>query len=358
MRPSIHLLLSFVLGCSAIEDGDSPARLRLGSAPPGPSVVAVPDPPWLAFDTLDRPVVFDPTTGAVVASGPALAAVERDITYDPWTGDVAVFTSPEGEGGVVQHLSWPSLSPTGEPFAIDGRVELWFGPEGLWLFEQSYGERWRRIRRDEQWEPSWPLRPPSSLWSRDSPAFGALVDDGGQATLLGIDPTASAVPSTATPLPGIVPSVGAARATPLPDGVAIAWTVAGGIQICVLDDEGAVVHDRALGLPGVVRQAATLTTPRGPWIALALEAQPTQVVALDPYGEALSQPFELDGSLDPDEHVDRRLSAEGSRLLVATSQGVSALILEVGSATLSRDEAFVGDQLRGPLATRRTHVLP
>ena len=58
----------------------------------------------------------------------------------------------------------------------------------------------------------------------------------------------------------------------------------------VVDGDGAIVHERVLDLPGTVRDAATMTTATGPWIALTLVApnglDPSTVVALDPYGDA------------------------------------------------------------------------
>lgn len=353
MRCTIYLFLAFfLLGCTSTErDEASSAHPRLGAAPPSAPV-------WLAFDTLDRPVRFDPVTGAILATGPPLAGVDRDLALDPWTGGVAVFTSPEGDGGAVHRLS-PELLADGGDFPIDGRVELSFGPEGLWLFEESYGERWRRIRRDGQPEPSWGLPPPSSVWRAGSTSFGALVDDAGQVTWLGVDPFASTMPATAIAFPGVAPTAGKARATPLPEGIALAWTVAGGIVICVVDVSGAVIHERVLARPGIVRQAATLITDHGPWVALALldEADPTAastVVALDPYADTVTADHVLNGPVSSDRRVDRRMSADGDRLIVATAAGLEALVLTTSPPALSLDPGFSGGLLRGPIEREST----
>lgn len=349
MRFIICLLLASTLGCSpAQEDEAIPSTPRLGPPPSAPV--------WLAFDTLERPVRFDPLTGVVLATGPVLEGVDRDLAFDPWTGRVAVFASPEGDGGTV-HLLSPELVPDEGGFPIDGRVEMRFEAEGLWLFEESYGQRWRRIRRDGEWEPSWGLPAPSSLWSVGDSGFGAIVDDAGTTMWLGVDPLASTIPATATPFAGIVPTSGAVRAAPLPDGVALAWTVKGGILVCVVDGAGALVHERVLPRSETVRQAAVLATSRGPWLALALVDEsdpslPATVVAVDPYTEAITPEILLPGNLLPDLRVDRRMIAETDRLIVATSAGLQALILTLDPPQLSSDPAFSGALLRGPLERR------
>ena len=130
--------------------------------------------------------------------------------------------------------------------------------------------------------------------------------------------------------------------------------MAGGILVCVVEEGGAVIHERVLSRPETVRQAATLTTPNGPWVVLALRDEsdpsaPARVIALDPYGSALTPDAVLGGTMNPDHRVDRRMIAEGDRLVVATSAGLEALVLGLDPPGFSVDPGFSGTLLRGPI---------
>ena len=143
----------------------------------------------------------------------------------------------------------------------------------------------------------------------------------------------------------------------MPDGVAVAWTTTEGIAVCVVDGQGAVIHERMLHRPGEVRQAATLITPDGPWLALALRdvdhpSTPSSVVALDPYGDSITADHVLIGQLSEDRRVDRRMVGDGARLVLATTAGLQALVLSPDPPTLGADPSFDGAALRGPIERR------
>jgi hypothetical protein len=366
LRPVLCILALLATGCGAppplgeagAHDDDPPGASRSapyhGASPPhwgdpGSTI-------W-GFDFTGAPVRFDAWSGATIASGDAKAAVDRDIAVDPFGGEVAVFHSEEGDDGLLQrHALGPAEASAAWP--VTGRIELWFGPAGLWLFESGMGKRWRRWRHDGEPESSIWMGMPTSLWRRDGLSVGALVEHDEQVHWVEVASGAGPSPSFDLTLPAIVPQSGVARAAPLSpphsDHLVVAWPSASGLAFCIVAHDGELVAEWLTSEPGRVRQMTAL--PGGDR-ALMLIDGPARLVSVE-LGDTLSpssltlSSLPLAGTLDDDDRVGRRLVRVGSRALVALDQGLVAIDIDPVSLTMTVDPDFDGSSLRAPLATR------
>jgi len=325
---------------------------------------------FIVFDRAGRAQWLDPRSGAISAlereGEPRDGDVQipRDVIYDPWHRRVLVFLSDEDDqsGEIVsfpfdrspaelqhrEHIVW-----------VDGRVRMLAVPEGLVLFEQSYGERWRLLRADAE-----PTR--SSATPRPVSAFAVI--SGGPSVVHGLvagedGPQWLSAPLAhggfgerhTHPLRGL--PVGASldevRMAPLADQSGVALLHSDGKAATLYNHDGAALRERITlpSLPGRLEQLEAM--PQGGFALLL--AEPAGVMVIERNGTALRHAhLRLPGLTEPaDGSLMRSLaSVAPGRLLAATRAGVFAIDVhhDGGELWLELDAEFEGSDLRGPIA--------
>ncbi len=303
-------------------------------------------------------VVFDVQTGAVTSSAEGGGGTPRDVAVDVWGsrvwvleeneeasgGEIRVCPLQEGAVGACAHAAW-----------VDGGAAMFATHEGLWVFEHAtYGSRWKVLREGTIAKGVHAPRP-ASIW-REGARMEALsygvADD--ELTRLSGTLTEDGLVVTMGPnlgAPTILPPT--ARFMPTSGETGLLWDVAGrDLAVRRVLAEGAEAAE-ALGVgPGIERieaverlgGAALVLSTNTLWIA---EMGAGDVVT-SVTGVALGGEVRRAGTF-----FSRDLATAGDRALVATDQGVRAIVVEKDGGSVFLDERFEGSQLRGPLEVVR-----
>jgi hypothetical protein len=325
---------------------------------------------FIVFDRAGRAQWLDPQSGAISAlereGKPSDSDVQipRDAIYDPWHRRVLVFLSDEDDqsGEIVTFpfaRSPAELEPREHFVWVDGRVRMLAVPEGLVLFEQSYGERWRLLRADAEPTSSRATPRPVSAFaligSGSSVVHGLVAGEEGPQWLSAPLTQGGFGERRARPLPGLPVDarVDEVRMAPLADrsGVAILHSDVEAAALWIHDGSALPMRIALPPLPGRLEQLEA--TPQGR-LALLL-AEPAGVMVIERNGTAVRHAhLRLPGLTEPsDGSLTRSLaSAAPGRLLAATRAGVFAIIIHADGAELrlELDAEFEGTELRGPIA--------
>jgi hypothetical protein len=345
-----------------------------------------PAPLAFGFDEQQRPVAFEVRTGMVAsrAAPPDAGVSFRDLVFDSRHRRLWLFESDAEElSGSVTAIAFGAPKPflgARQPRAwLDGLAFLWPLHDGVVVFENGYGTRWRFLPDDGQWLPSQPAPLPAAIWGSSDEAgtwldgiaypatpLGALrrvsaaSSDGslGPVEISASDVHASTMPSSALAVPAFA-SGDALLVDVLANGAGVGLRRRDGDQwqapqVLPLPFDVSSLRE----VRGMSRAAPAADRER---LAVFVE-QPPHVGVIDwPLGDgpdsvATSAWYPVDAPTGrPDWAVSRELLVVGhDRVLVATAGGVLAFRFVEATpsspARLVREVAFVGDSLRGPLA--------
>jgi hypothetical protein len=339
--------LLFVVGCEpsegsgpeAPEKEDELMRLR-----------------WaVAFTDEGDLAVFDAASGAVVSTAAGSGrSGRRDIAVDAarrvWV------LEQEDEGGEIRVCPLagnpPALGACAHWVWVDGVAAMWPMQEGMVVFEDGYGPRWKVLRDDGApakgvWSPR-----PASVWT-DGTNLHALTYGQDGAVL---ERRSATIGATAAPsgtalwgLPATEPP--STRFTPLGDGGVLVDALDGDVALRWVEDD-AVGAAMLLGVgPGIARVEAAAAL-EGAVIALTTDRA---VIAAMENGKSVgAASVSLPGGVRRENlFFSRDLLVTGpARALVATDAGVVAIEVQrtASGVTAFHDAQFQGAGLRGPLA--------
>jgi len=246
--------------------------------------------------------------------------------------------------GACEHAAW-----------VDGVAALFATNEGLWVFEQgTYGPRWKVLREGTIAKGAYAPRP-ASVWREGDrmEVFSYGVDDdrwmrvSGSLTENGVVVTLGAALGAPTTFPPT------ARFLPTSSEAGLLWDAAGGDLVVRRVNAGGAAAAEMLGVgPGIERVEAVAKLGEA---ALVLSTNTLWVVeiggengVLGATGVALGGEVRRAGMF-----FSRDLVTAGNRALVATDQGVRAIVVEKDDGSVFLDEGFDGSHLRGPLTVAR-----
>lgn len=303
-------------------------------------------------------VVFDGKTGAVMSSAEGGGGTPRDVTVDPDGARLWVLEENEdASGGEIRAcpLGAGTVGPCAHAAWVDGGAALFATDEGLWVFEQStYGPRWKVLREGTIAKGVHAPRP-ASVW-REGDRVEVLsygVRDDRLTRLSGTMTENGLVVTTGLDLgaPALLPPT--ARFVPLSAESGLLWDVAGGdVAMRKVDAAGAEAAV-ALGVgPGITRIEAAAVIGEA---ALVLSTNTLWVVKLGEENGGLGvASVALAGEVRrAGTFFSRDLVTAGDRALVATDQGVRAIVVEKDDGSVFVEDSFDGSQLRGPLLVVR-----
>ncbi|HVK69827.1 MAG TPA: hypothetical protein VM694_35455, partial [Polyangium sp.] len=255
-------------------------------------------------------------------------------------GEIRVCPLNEGAVGACAHAAW-----------VDGGAALFATDEGLWVFEQgAYGPRWKVLREGTIAKGVYAPRP-ASVW-REGDRMEVLsygVDEDRLTRLSGTLTENGLVVTTGLDLgaPALQPPT--ARFVPLSAESGLLWDVVGGDvaarKVGAQGAEAAVM----LGVgPGIDRIEAAAMLGEA---ALVLSTNTLRVVEMEQEYRGLGvTAVALGGEVRrAGTFFSRDLATVGDRALVATDQGVLAIVVEKDGGPVFLDERFEGSSLRGPL---------
>ncbi|MFT3773069.1 MAG: hypothetical protein QM820_47415 [Minicystis sp.] len=366
----VALCLSLASGCAAPAEAE-PVGDTVDPARPHAAVPRKAPPDVITWTTAGKLVVVDGASGAIrreVAASQAHG--ERDLAWDPWGSRLVVYQGDDDEGGEI--ASYPALrvrdgwllGARAHLAWVDGRARLMPAPQGVVVFEEGYGERWKLLGASPA--PSVSALPPQSAWI--SISAGSTVVHGFALGSDGLERRAAVVTSKGIEAPSVQPiSVGPAM-VPATARLVPAPALAAGDSI-LLDVSGAnlVVRPVAGGAAGPatfvplpaagMRIEAAVPLRGGEVVALLMSGVPqVTAVAVGPSGFVWSAAhLSLAGDVAPaPRFFSRDLVAQGSnRLLAATSAGVQAVRViydDDSGVHLAGVAEFNGAALRGPIA--------
>jgi hypothetical protein len=335
----------------------------------------------LGFDRAGRLSWFDGGTGRVLAQEAprpeAAEALTRDVAFDRWQRRAVVFESDdEGVFGEVSVHDMAHDEPRFEPrrhwIWVDGRARVMPVPQAILVFEEGYGERWKLLRDDGVPTVSVPAPRPASAWlveGEEGLEVNALASvtsssvDGLQWLRAGVSTTEIAKPEDH--------SLGPSAADPPVARMAPSALLVGAYVVDLRQDElvlsyhepdGTRVDAWGLGkASGRIEQLLSMGALGDDQERLAvLLSDPGRVVVADIAEPsdgthwAMVRTLSLDGQVGVhDRFFARDMVAQGiARLLVATRAGVVAIevVDRAQRPALVVNDAFCGDELRGPLA--------
>ncbi|MRG94170.1 hypothetical protein [Polyangium spumosum] len=302
--------------------------------------------------------VFDAATGAVTSAAEGGGGTPRDVTVAPdgsrlWVleenedasgGEIRVCPLHEGAVGACAHAAW-----------VDGGAALFATNEGLWVFEQAtYGPRWKVLREGKIAKGAYAPRP-ASAW-REGERIEVLSYGVNDDTLMRVSGTLAGDEVIVTVgqtlgAPSIEPPT--ARFVPTSSEAGLLWDVAGGDLAVRRVNAAGAGQAEVLGVgPGIERieaaevlgGAALVLSTNTLWIATLGEED----VVLGVTEVGLEGRVRRAGTF-----FSRDLCVAGDRALVATDQGVHAIVVEKGGGSAFLDEGFEGGLLRGPLTALR-----
>ncbi|MDI1447393.1 hypothetical protein [Polyangium sp. 6x1] len=312
----------------------------------------------VGFGLAGEVVVFDAETGAVRSSAEGGGGTPRDMAVDPdgsrlWVleenedasgGEIRVCPFDEGAVGACAHAAW-----------VDGGGALFATNEGLWVFEHAtYGSRWKVLREGTIAKGVHAPRP-ASVW-REGDRVEVLsygVDDDRLIRMSGTLTENGLVVATGLDLgsPGERPPT--ARFVPLSADSGLLWDVVGGdVALRKVGAEGAE-EAVMLGVgPGIDRIEAAAVLSGA---AIVLSTNTSWIVQLGEENEVLGvTAVALEGEVRrAGTFFSRDLATVGDRALVATDQGVRAILVEKEGKAAFLDDRFDGSRLRGPLLVVR-----
>ncbi|MBW2523747.1 MAG: hypothetical protein JRI23_06205 [Deltaproteobacteria bacterium] len=369
----VAVLALLLVHCGPAEESGEPAAQVFWN--PDPATAGRPAVPgvaaaWLGTDPAGSLVWFGGRDGRVLAraSAPGSAGQAVDeIAVGERDHRVVVLErpldAPEGAGRVVSYrlahgppgLDAPQL--IGEVGAPARLVSL---PVGVAVFEGMPVPTWGVLPR-EGWEGSkqpWP--PPVALWhhpDRSNFEAAVLLQVAGRvrhrwlrvrATSQGFELVGE------TPLaPSWSAARGVPRVAPHPRGVVAAAVEGDHLLLSVQAAVGGVVAHHRLDV-GRARLAAFTRlplTPRSDESYAVLLSQPTRLLVVRLDGGLRAASVLLPGDLRAEgRQLQRLLVSWGSRIWVATTEGVFAIDLLDEGNRLTVDSSFDGRSLRGPLA--------
>ncbi|MDI3286409.1 hypothetical protein [Polyangium sp. 15x6] len=303
-------------------------------------------------------VVFDGKTGAVTSSAEGGGGTPRDVTVDPdgarlWVleenedasgGEIRVCALDAGAVGPCQHAAW-----------VDGGAALFAADEGLWVFEQAtYGPRWKVLREGTIAKGVYAPRP-ASVWREGDrvEVFSYGVSDDRLTRLSATMTEGGLVVTTGLDLgePALAPPT--ARFVPLSAESGLLWDVVeGDVAMRKVDAEGAEAAVMLGVGPGIERiEAAEVLSGA----ALVLSTNTLWVVEPgEENGGPSASAVALGGKVRrAGTFFSRDLVTAGDRALVATDQGVRAIVVEKDGGSVFLDDRFDGSSLRGPLLVVR-----
>jgi len=298
--------------------------------------------------------VFDAASGAVVSTAPGSGrGGRRDLAVDA-ARRVWVLEEEEEGGGEIRVCPLagepPVLGSCAHWVWVDGVAALWPMPEGMVVFEDGYGPRWKVLRDDgAPAQGTWSPRP-ASVWAEGTTLHALTYGADGAALERRSATIGDVAEPSGTALWGVPASEPpTARFTPFEDG---------GVLVDVLDGD--------LWLRGVQGDAVGAAMPlgAGPAIArveavgalagavIALTTDRAVIAAID-NGQSVgvaSVPLP-EGVRQENLFFSRDLLVTGpDRALVATAGGVVMIGVQrtAGGVAASRDGHIL--DLRGPLA--------
>ncbi|MDI1428257.1 hypothetical protein [Polyangium sorediatum] len=308
----------------------------------------------VGFGLQGEVVVFEGKTGAVTSSAEGGGGTPRDVAVDPgasrvWVleenedasgGEIRVCPLDAGAVGACAHAAW-----------VDGGAALFATDEGLWVFEQgTYGPRWKVLREGTIAKGVYAPRP-ASVW-REGDRMEVLsygVNEDRLTRMSGKLTENGLVVTTGLDLgaPALQPPT--ARFVPLSAESGLLWDVVGGdVAAREVGAEGAGAAVMLGVGPGIERIEAAAVLGGA---ALVLSTNTLWVVELgkenggfDVTAVALEGEVRRAGTF-----FSRDLATAGDRALVATDQGVRAIMVEKDGGPVFLDERFEGSSLRGPL---------
>ncbi|TKD12773.1 hypothetical protein [Polyangium fumosum] len=308
----------------------------------------------VGFGLQGEVVVFEGKTGAVTSSAEGGGGTPRDVAVDPgasrvWVleenedasgGEIRVCPLDAGAVGACAHAAW-----------VDGGAALFATDEGLWVFEQgTYGPRWKVLREGTIAKGVYAPRP-ASVW-REGDRMEVLsygVNEDRLTRMSGMLTENGLVVTTGLDLgaPALQPPT--ARFAPLSAESGLLWDVVGGdVAAREVGAEGAGAAVMLGVGPGIERIEAAAVLGGA---ALVLSTNTLWVVEMaqenggfDVTAVALGGEVRRAGTF-----FSRDLATAGDRALVATDQGVRAIMVEKDGGPVFLDERFEGSSLRGPL---------
>jgi hypothetical protein len=343
-------------------DGGGDAARALSSGAPARLV---------AFDEAHALVVVD-DEGELLARRELGAGVATDVIEDPLRGRLLVLMEREEDHARVLEVSWDGehLGAPVEVATTGGRARIALIQEGILVASDLDGPRVRLIRHDGAPTRGRALSPPRSWWSDDTLGFvhGLELPPGGEATrfTLGVDAEGSAAIVERRPL-----AIAAAEAR-------LVEVAAGDERLVTLDEENGTLTLRSLPSSGSMIDAPSVAlTGEGGSAVQRLEGvaawpvdpaegppagcggdsrglaiatgEPARLLVTTLDGELLTR---LDLPANPPSggpYGRRDLAVVDGTLLVATAAGVIAVRGGQGAQAITRDDAFEGDWLSGPL---------
>ncbi len=335
----------------------------------------------LGFDVAGRLSWFHGETGRVLAQEAprheAALALTRDVAFDRWQRRAIVFESDEegifGEVSIhdMDHDE-PRFEPRRHSIWVDGRARVMGVPQGVLVFEEGYGERWKLLRDDGVPTVSVPAPRPASVWlveGDEGLEVNALASvpsspvDGLQWLRAGVSTTEITKP--------VDYSLGPSAADPPVARMAPSALLVGAYVVDLRHEElvlsyhepdGTRVDAWRLGkATGRIEQLLSMGALGDDQERLAvLLSDPGRVVVADVVEPshaahwAMVRTLFLDGQVGiHDRFFARDMVAQGNaNLLVATGTGVVAIevVDRAQQPALVVNDAFCGDDLRGPLA--------
>jgi hypothetical protein len=257
--------------------------------------------------------------------------------------------------GTREHLAW-----------VDGIARIAASSLGVLVFEDGFGPRWRVLWNDGNPGASVAAPRPASMWleaAADGFAVHALTYGVAASDVSLERRRTQLVPDSIVPI--AAPLLDVAAATDPPTARSIAAPAIGAELLAdVIDGTPAlrVVHGALVGEAsplfeaGAVERIEALATLDGGRMVLLLTSAPARLLAahLDDEGNVLSEDaLDLPGNVRQElQFFSRDLIVLGpTRALVATDAGVFAVSVAGadGSPALDIDPAFAGLGLRGPL---------
>lgn len=358
----------------------------------GPVPAETPGGPIVAGTTAaGHLALFDGATGAFVDersfAEPATGGAIRDLVWDGAGQRLLIYRAgPDGEDGAVATVAVvglgsaaPRLGAVDHRAWVQGRVRLWPAHQGLLLFADGLGERWKLLRDDGVPTASVSAARPTSAWSLAATDEQRVMALGYGAP--GARPTlqlttarlsSRAIESLCVEPLGVAPTSTPPSARLLPwrmdrdqgaaDGALVLDLAAGRLTLRPVEESGA---RPAIAVPignRSKRIEQALRLPPGPRsrhrrLALLLNGPgAVAIVELAPHEPrpTASSTLRLPGTVRrQDRYFGRDALALGpDRLLVGTDDGVVAVSLQGAGPTLrsTADDRFDGSGLRGPLA--------
>lgn len=344
----------------------------------------------IGWSDAGAPVLFDSRSGAVIdeasPSPPDRSGSGRDVAWDPYQQRVLrLDCDPDEQSGEISTLSvtglqtgWPSWARQEHRAWVDGRARLWPLPDGIVVFEEGLGERWRLLRDDGVPTASVAASRPASVWSypRDAGleilALGHGPAGGGPALqrLEGLVSAEQGVRVCTRPLrvaPTTIPPT--ARMVPWRPAddtasteLALVVDLAAGRPLIHLLGPAGPLAKAMLGVRqrfGRLEQALALPGPRRGrrGLVVLLMSRPSAVVVATAdadFARVSAAMLELPGATRVEDRFFGRaaLGVAANRVLAATDAGVWAIgIRSQGrEVSLALDRRFDGSRLRGPLA--------